>query len=128
MAARPSFRHLLRPRHRPNATGSTANSNGTSGAIGLAVDVVGGVADIYATNATLDDLDQTYLFAATDPVDQAALDTAGGNNTFTTIFTAPAGTNVRGIAFAPVPEPSSLTLLFGAISLGALVRFRRQRS
>lgn len=111
-----------------NATGSTSNADGTSGAIGLAVGVVNGVADIFATNATLGDLDQTYLFTATDPVAQTSLGAIAGSDAFTTIFTAPAGTNVRGVAFAPVPEPASLALLAGALGVGALVRRRKRQA
>ncbi len=78
---------------------------GTTGLIGLTGVVVGGAVQLYATNATVGDLNQTYLFGITDTLaDTTAAQAA--SETFTTLFTAPADTNVRGIAFAPTPSVS----------------------
>ena len=78
---------------------------GTTGLIGLTGAVVGGSVQLYATNATVGDLNQTYLFGITDTLaDTTAAQAAA--ETFATLFTAPADTNVRGIAFAPTPSVS----------------------
>ncbi len=102
--------------------------SGTTGLIGLTGQTnTDGTVSLFATNETVGDLDQTYLYSI---VDTLSATTPGANETFTSIYTAPAGTNVRGVAFAPtataVPEPSTLALLAGVLGFAGLVR-RRQR-
>ena len=41
-------------------------SAGTTGLIGLTGKVVGGQVQLFATNATINDLDQTFLYGVTD--------------------------------------------------------------
>lgn len=70
---------------------------GTTGLIGLTGNVSGDNVTLYATNATIGDLDQTYVFGITDSLSS----TTGTGETFTTLVTAAADTNIRGISFAP---------------------------
>jgi len=114
----------------PNFTGTGNNAvaatTGTSGLIGLTGVVVGSNVQFYATNATLGDLDQTYVFSVFDPIAQTVRGAVQGSDLFTRIFTAAGGTNVRGIAFAPqVSAPGAFVL--GLAGLAALGLTRRRR-
>ena len=104
---------------------NNAGTSGTTGLIGLAGQVINGITYLYATNSTIGDLDQTYVFSVFDPLAQTTRGVVAGSDAFTTIYTAAAGTNVRGIAFAPVPEPGTIAL--GAIGFAGLLAARRRR-
>jgi hypothetical protein len=108
------------------ACGSNQVNCGTTGLIGLTGEVVGNTVELFATNSTLSDLDQTYLYGITDLLSDT---TNPGTESFTVLDTAAPDTNIRGVAFAPsvaqVPEPSTLAL-FGVFALGLLaMRSRR---
>ncbi len=79
-----------------------AGGQGTTGLIGLTgqVNAATGTVSLYATNATVGDLNQTYVLGVTDTLADTTAAQAT-NESFSTLFTAPADTNVRGIAFAP---------------------------
>jgi hypothetical protein len=114
----------------PDTTPCGANqvNCGTTGLIGLAgKDVtIDGVpeAELFATNSTLGDLDQTYLYGIKDVLADMTLPT---NEKFAVLDTAAPDTNIRGVAFAPVAEPGSLSLLAaGLLGLGIIGRRRRR--
>ncbi len=96
-----------------------ATTNGTSGLEGLTGEVVGNNVELYATNYTLGDLDPTYLYGITDSL-SATTASQVSTETFTTLATAPADSNFKGVAFAPVPLPPSLGMLLGGLGVLAL--------
>jgi hypothetical protein len=99
---------------------------GTSGLFGLTGEVVGDDVELFTTNYTLGDTDQTYLYGITDLLG----DTTGPapDESFTQLFAAPADTTFKGVSFAPVavPEPTTWALLLGGFAMiGGLLRRRR---
>ena len=95
-------------------------TSGTTGLIGLTGEVVGDSVELFATNATLGDTDQTYLYGITD----ALASTTGAGESFTTLVTAAPDSNIRGIAFAPseaVTSTGSTTVTSGMTTSGLTV-------
>ena len=99
---------------------------GTSGLLGLTGEVVNGVVQLFATNYTLGDTDQTYLYGVSDVLSALAKPTG---EAFTQLAVAPADTTFKGVAFAPtaaVPEPTTWALLLGGFAfVGGVLRRRR---
>jgi hypothetical protein len=103
------------------------DDSGTTGLYGLIGKVVDGEVELFATNYTIGDLDQTYLFGITDILGYTTAVEAAGE-AFTVLATAPADTNFKGVAFAPVsatPLPASWTFMM--IGLVGVVLVTRQR-
>ncbi|HET6307745.1 MAG TPA: hypothetical protein VFG12_11195, partial [Rhodopila sp.] len=96
-----------------NLVADTATS-GTTGLIGLTGTVVGGVVELFATNSTIGDTDQPFLYGITDTL--AA--TTGAGESFTILETAAPDTNIRGVSFAPT-APGQTTTSNGTIAAGA---------
>ena len=110
----------------PDTTTCTSNQVGcgTTGLIGLTGEVLGNTVELFATNATLGDLDPTYLYGIDDTLSATTLP-AGEN--FTVLETAAPDTNIRGVSFAPVPEPTSIALLLTGL-VGGIATRRRKRA
>lgn len=110
-----------------NNNGTTLH--GTSGLEGLTGEVVGNNVELFATSYTLGDTDPSALYGITDSLTASTASAASGE-TFTTLASAPAGSdyNFKGVAFAPVPLPPSLGMLLaglGVLALGAATGRRR---
>ena len=112
--------------------GLVANSSahGTTGLLGLTGQLVNGQVQLFATNYTAGDNDQTYLFGLTDLLSAT---TRGAGESWTILATAPADSNFKGVAFAPsaipaVPEPATYaSMILGFAFAGGAIR-RRQRA
>jgi hypothetical protein len=103
-----------------NLVPNTASA-GTTGLIGLTGTVVDGVVELYATNATINDLDQTYLFGISDTLAATTLPT---DESFITLVTAAPDTNIRGISFAPsaaAATPTVTTITSGTQQTGITI-------
>jgi hypothetical protein len=77
-----------------------SSPSGSTGLYGLTGVVVGSNVLLYATNYTILDLDQTYLYGVTDTLSFTTPAEASGEM-FTVLDTAPADSNFKGVAFAP---------------------------
>ncbi|WP_158743912.1 Hint domain-containing protein [Acidisphaera sp. L21] len=88
-------------------------ASGTTGLIGLTGVVVGNSVQLYATNSTVGDLDQTFLYGITDSLSATTLPAA---ENFTALVTAAPDTNIRGVSFAPsasAAAPTTITVVSG---------------
>ena len=106
-------------------------ASGTTGLYGLTGEVVtiGGVQEVelFATNSTIGDTDQTYLYGVTDVL----ADTVNpGNESLVTLATAAADSNFKGVSFAPsaVPEPSTWAMLLAGFAGLGFAGVRRARA
>lgn len=103
-------------------------ASGTSGLIGLTGKVVGDEVELFATNSTIGDQDQTYLFGIEDSLGATALP---NGEAFSILDTAAPDTIIRGVAFAPslaVPEPANGALLVAGLGLLGFIGRRRRQS
>ena len=100
------------------------NSSGTTGLLGLTGKVMGGEVELFATNYTAGDLDQTYLYGITDELSATMASQVSGES-FSDLAAAPADSNFKGVSFAPVPEPGTIAL-FGTGMAGLLGLWRRR--
>jgi hypothetical protein len=108
-----------------SANSATPSAPGVTGLFGLACNTVGNTVQCYATSYGLNELSPSYLYEVTDSLSNTSA-TVGDAETFTTVSTAPIGTDYRGVSFAPVPEPVSLSLFGAGAAALALVRRRRR--
>ena len=106
---------------------SNTSAHGTTGLLGLTGQVVNGQVELFATNYTAGDNDQTFLFGLTDSLSAT---TRGANESWNILATAPADSNFKGVAFAPSPTPEPETyasMILGFAFAGGAIR-RRQRA
>lgn len=103
---------------------TSGTSNTTFGGFGLAAAWNGSGANLYATTGT-------GATAANSLV--SLTDTAGWNSAINisgspiTLYTAAAGTTMKGVDFVPVPEPSTYALIGGVGTVGLIIYRRRRK-
>jgi PEP-CTERM motif len=112
-----------------NLVANTASS-GATGLLSLTGEVIGSgpneTVELFATNYTIGDTDQTYLYGITDVLGDMTKPTGQNAEAFTELAIAPADTTFKGVAFAPVPEPATYALMISGVGLiGGLLRRRR---
>jgi hypothetical protein len=116
---------------------ATANSNtptapGVTGLFGLTGKLVNvnGVEEVelFATSYGLNELSQSFLYEVTDVLGSSTLATSSGLDDFTTLYSAPAGTLIRGVSFAPTPLPASWTLLLIGVAVFGFLTMRRREN
>jgi autotransporter passenger strand-loop-strand repeat protein len=105
----------------PNPSVDPSSTSGTTGLIGLTGTVnADGTVTFFATNATIGDLDQTFLYTIKDTLSA----TTAPDESFTVVTSAAADTNIRGVAFAPTAPttpPVSTTVTSGQTQSGITV-------
>ncbi|HEX2816056.1 MAG TPA: PEP-CTERM sorting domain-containing protein, partial [Phenylobacterium sp.] len=108
-----------------NLVANTAAS-GTTGLLSLTGELINGEVELFATNYTIGDTDQTYLYGITDLLSAT---TRPVTEQFTQLAVAPTDTTFKGVAFAPapIPEPQAYALMIAGFGvLGGLARRRRR--
>lgn len=109
-----------------NANANTPTAPGVTGLFGLTGEVVGNQVELFATSYGLNELSPSYLYEITDNLSFMTISQASGEG-FTTLFSAPSGVDIRGVAFAPTPLPAALPLFATGIGALGLLGWRRKR-
>jgi len=98
------------------------NASGVTGLYGLAGKVVGSQVFLYATSATIGDLDQTYLYGITDLL----TDTTAAGKTFSVLAAAPVDSTFKGVSFAPTSTPEPATFGLIGLAIAAALALKRR--
>jgi hypothetical protein len=109
-----------------NANSSDPTAPGITGLFGLTGEVVGDQVELFATTYGLNELSPSELVEVTDSLSNTDY-LVGDAEQYNVLYDAPSGTLIRGVAFAPVPEPMTFGI-FGAGVIGALGIRRRKRN
>ena len=118
-----------------NSTADPSDISGTTGLLGLTGELIdnGTEVELFATNYTIGDTDQTYLYGITDLL-SATLASQVNTKSFGILATAPADSNFKGVSFAPqgasplTPTPLAPSwsfMLIGLAGFGLITRRRR---
>jgi hypothetical protein len=114
-----------------NANANTNTAPGVTGLFSLTGQVVdsGGEVELFATSYGLNELSPSYLYEITDDLGATSItDPNVATESFTTLDAAPAGTSIRGVAFAPVPEPGTWGMALGGLGILVLLSRGRRRT
>jgi hypothetical protein len=107
-----------------NANASTPTAPGVTGLLGLTGEVDGNDVELFATSYGLNELSQSFLYEITDSLAATSLPLS---ESFSTLYTVPDTTLIRGVAFAPspVPEPSPLVIILAGLAAMSSTSSRR---
>lgn len=117
-----------------NANSNMPTAPGVTGLFGLTgedVDVNGvEEVELFATSYGLNELSPSYLYEVTDVLDSSTLALSGGLDDFTALYSAPDGTLIRGVSFAPTatPLPASWIFLVSGLAGFGFITTRRRTS
>ena len=89
-----------------NANANTPTAPGVTGLFGLTGEVVGNQVELFATSYGLNELSPSFLYEITDNLSFMTIAQASGES-FTTLFSAPSGVDIRGVALPRRPDAAS---------------------
>ena len=93
-----------------NANSNTPTAPGVTGLFGLTGQVVNGQVELFATSFGLNELSPSFLYEITDILADMTIGQANTDGEqFTTLYSAPSNTSIRGVAFAPTGTDDPLT-------------------
>jgi hypothetical protein len=117
-----------------NANSNTPTAPGITGLFGLTGMVVGDQVELFATSYGLNELSPSFLYEITDTLSFTTIAQTTGES-FTTLYAAPSGDSIRGVAFAPEgasaltsPLPTSWTFMLIGLAGFGLAAMRRRSS